>query len=388
MRRALLAVIAALLVLPQSAHADTDQLPNLAPAQARTLVVDAKRGRDRNPGTARRPLRTVGAAWERIPQGRTLKRPVRILVRPGRYGGEGAAELLGAALGDGAGPDRPRRRAPREGDLRRGEPVRPALGGLRRHHLLRPQRPLPLRALPARPAHALAPDGLAGPAARERQDQSVPAHRHHRQRDLGRRGQRDRLRRGPVRADHRQRDRARQRLVRLREGRLGVRARGPQPHPPLRDRRLHRRAGHRAAVHDRALHPLRGLRDRRPRQHDHRTSRAPGSASTAATTSSSPATTSGTSGGGRTGSRSGTARARATADPATRAASAANRTSTPAAGAPRASTTGPTTCGSRTATSGCSATSSTTRRPRAISSSASPRPSTAPEQAGSGPGRR
>jgi hypothetical protein len=86
MRRALLAVTAALLLLPPAAHADTNALPSLTPAKARTLVVDAKKGRDRNPGTARRPLRSVAAAWERIAPGRALTRPVRIVVRPGRYG--------------------------------------------------------------------------------------------------------------------------------------------------------------------------------------------------------------------------------------------------------------------------------------------------------------
>ena len=86
MRRALLAVIPAFFAFPQPAQSDTNRLPDLAPAQARTLVVDAKRGRDGNPGSARRPLRTVRAAWERIAQGRALKRPVRVLVRPGRYG--------------------------------------------------------------------------------------------------------------------------------------------------------------------------------------------------------------------------------------------------------------------------------------------------------------
>jgi hypothetical protein len=86
MRRILLAVIPALLALPQPALADTDQLPRLQPAKAQTLVVDARKGRDSNPGSAGRPLRSVTAAWARIPQARALKRPVRILVRPGRYG--------------------------------------------------------------------------------------------------------------------------------------------------------------------------------------------------------------------------------------------------------------------------------------------------------------
>jgi hypothetical protein len=99
MRRALLAVIPVLLALPQPAVAATDQFPRLTPAHAQTLVVDARRGRDSNPGSTRRPLKTVAAAWERIPERRALKRPVRILVRPGRYG-ERALPNYGRAGGE------------------------------------------------------------------------------------------------------------------------------------------------------------------------------------------------------------------------------------------------------------------------------------------------
>ena len=76
-------------VFPAAAPASTDsaELPSTRPARATTLVVDARRGRDSNSGTAARPLRTVAAAWERIPARRELARPVRILVRPGRYAG-------------------------------------------------------------------------------------------------------------------------------------------------------------------------------------------------------------------------------------------------------------------------------------------------------------
>ena len=77
---------ASALAVPAPALADTDQIPSLNPPGARTLVVDIRHGADRNPGTAKRPLRTVDAAWRRIPQAKELTRPVRILVRPGRYG--------------------------------------------------------------------------------------------------------------------------------------------------------------------------------------------------------------------------------------------------------------------------------------------------------------
>ena len=86
MRRIAFLVGLVALALPARALADTDQIPSLNPPGARTLVVDIRHGADRNPGTARRPLRTVAAAWLRIPQAKELTRPVRILVRPGRYG--------------------------------------------------------------------------------------------------------------------------------------------------------------------------------------------------------------------------------------------------------------------------------------------------------------
>jgi hypothetical protein len=73
------------LAAPAAASADTSEIPTLKPSGARTLVVDIRRGSDRAPGSARRPLRTVVEAWRRIPQGRVLQRPVRVVVRPGRY---------------------------------------------------------------------------------------------------------------------------------------------------------------------------------------------------------------------------------------------------------------------------------------------------------------
>lgn len=72
---------------PASALAATDtvELPSVETRGAETIVVDIRRGRDSNPGTAARPLRTVAAAWQRIPEKRELTRAVRVLVRPGRY---------------------------------------------------------------------------------------------------------------------------------------------------------------------------------------------------------------------------------------------------------------------------------------------------------------
>jgi hypothetical protein len=84
--RFLIAAVVACAAVPGAAFADTRELPSLTPSGAKTLVVDIRHGSDRNPGTGARPLRTVAAAWQRIPQARELTRPVRIKVRPGRYG--------------------------------------------------------------------------------------------------------------------------------------------------------------------------------------------------------------------------------------------------------------------------------------------------------------
>ncbi len=73
------------LAVPQQASADTDQVPSLSTKGAQRIVVDIRHGADRNPGTARRPLRTVAAAWMRIPEAQTLGRAVMVIVRPGRY---------------------------------------------------------------------------------------------------------------------------------------------------------------------------------------------------------------------------------------------------------------------------------------------------------------
>ena len=74
------------LTFPAAAVADEPvELPSTSPRGAQTIVVDIRRGKNSNPGTAARPLKTVAAAWARIPERRALERPVRILVRPGRY---------------------------------------------------------------------------------------------------------------------------------------------------------------------------------------------------------------------------------------------------------------------------------------------------------------
>ena len=145
MRRALLTVIRSCSPPAARARRHRPATPARAP-HAQTLVVDARRGRDSNPGTARRPLQTVAAAWARIPQARALKRPVRILVRPGRYGARALPNYWERRWGTQKAPIviTAARRGTVTFALR--QPVRPALGRLRRDHVLRPQRPLPLRA--------------------------------------------------------------------------------------------------------------------------------------------------------------------------------------------------------------------------------------------------
>lgn len=85
--RALAGLLLCLLILVPAAPslARSVELPTLRAEGARTIVVDAKRGADRNPGTSARPLRTVTAAWESLPAREELERPVRILIRPGSY---------------------------------------------------------------------------------------------------------------------------------------------------------------------------------------------------------------------------------------------------------------------------------------------------------------
>ena len=51
-----------------------------------TIYVDVVHGNDSAPGTQSRPLRTVTAAWNRIPQAHTLRRPYTIVLLPGRWG--------------------------------------------------------------------------------------------------------------------------------------------------------------------------------------------------------------------------------------------------------------------------------------------------------------
>jgi hypothetical protein len=79
-------VVIASLVGATDAVARGIELPSVHPHGARTIVVDAAHGADGNPGTSARPLRTVTAAWNRIPARTQLRRPVRIVVRSGRYG--------------------------------------------------------------------------------------------------------------------------------------------------------------------------------------------------------------------------------------------------------------------------------------------------------------
>lgn len=75
----------ALLASASPAAAGPPEAPSASPPGARMLWVDAARGADGATGSRARPLRTVRAAWERIPAGRALTRPVVIMLRPGRW---------------------------------------------------------------------------------------------------------------------------------------------------------------------------------------------------------------------------------------------------------------------------------------------------------------
>ena len=55
------------------------------PAKAATVYVNASRGHDTAPGTETQPLRTVIAAWNRIPVARPLHEPYTIVLEPGHW---------------------------------------------------------------------------------------------------------------------------------------------------------------------------------------------------------------------------------------------------------------------------------------------------------------
>jgi hypothetical protein len=73
MRRLLAGLLLAGLATPAAATAAT------------TLYVDAGHGRDSAPGSQARPLRTVNAAWNRIPASRTVGQAYTIVLEPGRW---------------------------------------------------------------------------------------------------------------------------------------------------------------------------------------------------------------------------------------------------------------------------------------------------------------
>lgn len=91
MRRFSALVIAALIFVPGSAHAVT-------------YTVDPTRGSDRAPGTSSRPLRTVSAAWQRIPARTTLRAPVTIRLRAGRYPARSLPNYWESRWGTAAAP--------------------------------------------------------------------------------------------------------------------------------------------------------------------------------------------------------------------------------------------------------------------------------------------
>jgi hypothetical protein len=79
----LLSVVASFAVAaPASAAVLGEPSPQ---AGGTTIYVSAVRGSDRAPATRARPLRTVTAAWARVPTSRTLERPYTIVLLPGRW---------------------------------------------------------------------------------------------------------------------------------------------------------------------------------------------------------------------------------------------------------------------------------------------------------------
>ncbi len=90
-------------------------------AAERVLWVDPGAGRNGNPGSRGAPLRTVAAAWNRIPARTDLTTPVRIMLRPGTYSARSTPGYWESRWGTTAAPItlqsvRPRRAVLR-GDL-------------------------------------------------------------------------------------------------------------------------------------------------------------------------------------------------------------------------------------------------------------------------------
>lgn len=76
-------IVASLAVVAPAAAAVPGE-PSLQPG-GRTVYVSSLRGSDSAPGTRARPLRTVTAAWARVPMSRALARPYTIVLLAGRW---------------------------------------------------------------------------------------------------------------------------------------------------------------------------------------------------------------------------------------------------------------------------------------------------------------
>ena len=229
--------------------------------------------------------------------------------------------------------------------------------------------------------------GSPDAAAREHQDQPVPPHRHHRQRRLGAGDNAiDFVAVQYARVTGNVIERAGDWCIYAKGGSAFVTV-AEQPDPRLRNGRLHGRPGHRLPVHDRAVHPLRGLRH--PACSTTRSRDIEGAGV-------------GVNGGynvvvarnrmWNVGSRShwievGYGSRSCDGQPGDEGRDAASRTSTPAAGAPPAWTTAPTTSASPTATSADRQRRRQPARARATRSSAS-RSRTRRLPGRLGPGRR
>jgi hypothetical protein len=69
-----------------------------------SLYVDAAHGHDYWPGTRARPLRTVTAAWNRIPAAQPLRRPYTIVLMPGRWSATQTPNYWELRFGTAAAP--------------------------------------------------------------------------------------------------------------------------------------------------------------------------------------------------------------------------------------------------------------------------------------------
>lgn len=104
-RLAIAALLSALVISSAASESDHLAQARLAAQAASTKIyVSIRSGSDSASGSKTRPLRTLEAAWERIPQGAQLNRPYEIILSPGRYTPQSSPNYWEARRGTASAP--------------------------------------------------------------------------------------------------------------------------------------------------------------------------------------------------------------------------------------------------------------------------------------------